>query len=73
MGREAFKTLFEDNVFFLFFFHLADKDVSWNISLFWTLSISFHTPLSSTERNKKLIHHRIIAGSDEERGWWRRC
>lgn len=29
----------------MWFFHLADKDVSWNVSLFWTLSIFFFSLL----------------------------
>lgn len=66
-GGRAFKTPFEDNVIF---FHLPDKDVSWNVSLFWTLSIFFSSfSFMAYQEEQKLIQHHIIAGSDEERGW----
>lgn len=37
----------------MWFFHLADKDVSWNVSLFWTLSI-FSLFLHSSLRGTKI-------------------
>lgn len=37
----------------MWFFHLADKYVSWNVSLFWTLSI-FFLPLHSLPRGTKI-------------------
>lgn len=52
----------------MWFFHLADKNVSWNVSLFWTLSIFFFSFRAYWEE-QKLIQHHIIAGSDEVRGW----
>lgn len=38
----------------MWFFHLADKDVSWNVSLFWTLSIFFFLLLHSLPRGTKI-------------------
>lgn len=51
----------------MWFFHLADKDVSWNVSLFWTLSIFFSFFFIAYWEDQKLIQHHIIAGSDEEK------
>lgn len=49
-GGRAFKTAFEDNVIF----HLPDKDMSYNVSLFWTLSIFFLPLLHSLVRGTKI-------------------